>query len=113
MKELLSTLNSDTTPPSKAQGPTSRILSLPTPKLPVEDCAIFSPSIIWSNEHSLFLQDEVDLSERLNYNDVQELMDVLFGLPRRHIGMSKVQFRNLPVVNAFATTIVLRDFYPE
>ncbi|VDO07025.1 unnamed protein product [Rodentolepis nana] len=113
MKELLSASNSQTTPPSNAQSPTSRILSLPTPKLPVEDCAIISPSIIWSNEHSLFLQDDIDLSERLNYNDVQELIDVLFGLPRRHIGTSQVKFRNLPVVNAFATTIVLRNFYPE
>nr|CDS28191.1 sterol regulatory element binding protein [Hymenolepis microstoma] len=113
MKDLLNAANSQASPPSKTQGPTSRILSLPTPKLPVEDCAIISPSIIWSNEHSLFLQDDIDLSERLNYNDVQELIDVLFGLPRRHIGTSQVKFRNLPVVNAFATTIVLRDFYPE
>uniref|UniRef100_A0A5K3FTH8 SSD domain-containing protein n=1 Tax=Mesocestoides corti TaxID=53468 RepID=A0A5K3FTH8_MESCO len=27
--------------------------------------------------------------------------------------MSKLNFRNLPVVSAFATTLILRDFYPE
>lgn len=113
MRDLLSSINSQAVPSTTTQSPTSRILSLPTPKLPVEDCAIISPTIIWSNEPSLFLQDEIDLSERLNYNDVQELMDVLFGLPRRHLSMSEMQFRSLPVVNAFSTTIVLRDFYPE
>ncbi|KAM7537980.1 hypothetical protein Aperf_G00000064187 [Anoplocephala perfoliata] len=113
MKDLLSSINSHAVPPTPIQNPTSRILSLPTPKLPVEDCAIISPAIIWSNELSLFLHDEIDLSERLNYDDVQEVMDVLFGLPRRHLSTSEMQFRSLPVVNAFATTIVLRDFYPE
>lgn len=113
MKDLLTILNADAINPATTKSPTSRILSLPTPSLPFAGCAVLSPSLIWGNEWSLFHLDDIDPPERLNLNEVQELLDVLFGLPRRHLGMFKMQFRNLPVVNAFATTIVLRGFYPE
>ncbi|VDM16509.1 unnamed protein product [Hydatigera taeniaeformis] len=113
MKDLLASLNSDAINLATTKSPTSRILSLPRPSLPFASCAILSPSLIWGNEWTLFHLDDIDLVERLNLNEVQDLLDVLFGLPRRHLGMFKMQFRNLPVVNAFATTIVLRGFYPE
>ncbi|CDS39706.2 sterol regulatory element binding protein [Echinococcus multilocularis] len=113
MKDLLISLNTDAINLATTKSPTSRILSLPTPSLPFDGCAVLSPSLIWGNEWSLFHLDDIDLSERLNLNEVQELLDVLFGLPRRHLGMSQMKFRNLPVVNAFATTIVFRDFFPE
>ncbi|VDK37359.1 unnamed protein product [Taenia asiatica] len=113
MKDLLTSLNAGAINLATTKSPTSRILSLPTPSLPYAGCAVLSPSLIWGNEWSLFHLDDIDLLERLNLNEVQELLDVLFGLPRRHLGMFKMQFRNLPVVNAFATTIVLRGFYPE
>ncbi|KAL5109668.1 Sterol regulatory element-binding protein cleavage-activating protein [Taenia crassiceps] len=113
MKDLLNSPNADAVNLATTKSPTSRILSLPTPSLPFASCAVLSPSLIWGNEWSLFHLDDIDPPERLNLNEVQELLDVLFGLPRRHLGMFKMQFRNLPVVNAFATTIVLRGFYPE
>ena len=113
MKDMLtSTIAGAANPPTK-KSPTSRILSLPSPSLPIDECTILSPSLIWGNELSLFQLDDMDLSERLNLNEIQELLEVLFGLSRRHIDMPKVKFRFTSDVNAFATTIAFRDFQPE
>ena len=113
MKDLITPVDLDVIDPPPKRSPTSRILSLPTPSLPLDDCAIFSPSLIWNNELSLFHLDDIDLSDRLHLNEIQDLLDVLFGLPRRNIDMPKVRFRYTPGVNAFATTLVFRDFQPE
>ncbi len=98
---------------AKPQGRSSRILSIPNPSLPLAECAILSPSLIWDNQASFFQLDDIELPDRIGIIEGQGLLDVLFGLPRRNTGMSKLYFRNLPVVNAFATTLILRDFHPE
>lgn len=97
-------------PPSSSA---SRILSLPNPSLPYDECTVLSPSLIWNNQLSFFQLDDLELTDRLSVIENQGLLDVLFGLPRRNTGMSMLNFRNVPVVNAFSTTVVLRDFQPE
>ncbi|VDM00643.1 unnamed protein product [Schistocephalus solidus] len=89
----------------------SRIISIPNPSFSPSDCAILSPSLIWKSAHNLFTLDDLELNERLQWIDNQGLLDVLYGIPRLHTGISKLRFSDRPAVNAFATTIILNDFH--
>ncbi|VEL22214.1 unnamed protein product [Protopolystoma xenopodis] len=89
--------------------------SLDTDVLPLFNCLLLSPSLLWNNDISKFRSDADSghLFAKLKaFSSSEEaaVRDLLFGMPWKLSGIPKISLQDKQYIISFAITLVFREF---